>query len=336
MNTERLEMIFETQEEAISEEVTQIFCSMTEYTGLSHSVRFPGSMDNQRLQHEWSVSEYCNAPYIKPVVECAAREEATFLFSSQDEGRSWWIFDRDCDCKTVAGYQDGYDKVSCGCQGGTFASSRFTFTILYHTPEVGAFLSSFLAPIFIMCTNLFTYLIPPETVESRFSLSSSAIVALVLFHSGMKTQTPLTGVFTFGDYVIAGCYIAIGVSMLVSASILSLKLEGKPHVALTVFRVFRALGPALSISLFYCAFFAPPVSQGMLAFIIVAAVVVYLVSRFSILRGWRRFCAAKNTRKGDSSPARSYQRFGLARCRRDDCRDCCEMLPCCLHSGCRP
>ena len=97
-----------------------------------------------------SVSEYCNAPYLKPKIdECAAPQGGggSFLFSGEGENSSWsgsW-FDRSCDCETVAGYEDGYDKVSCGCQGGRFKSSRFTFTILYTKPVIGAILSSFLA-----------------------------------------------------------------------------------------------------------------------------------------------------------------------------------------------
>ena len=44
---------------------------------------------------------------------------------------------------------------------------------------------------------------------------------------GMKAQTPLAGVVTKGDIFISGCYISILVSMIVSAVVLSLKVEGK-------------------------------------------------------------------------------------------------------------
>ena len=54
-------------------------------------------------------------------------------------------------------------------------------------------MSCFLAPIFISAINLATYLMPPETCETRMSIVQSGLVALVLYHAGIKSQVPLAG-----------------------------------------------------------------------------------------------------------------------------------------------
>jgi len=252
MNTERLEVVLELESERMTEEVSHIFCSMPEYSGLSHTVRFPGSIDNQRLSTSVKVTENCGPPFLRPVVQCVAPP-------GDDGSRPTYrpLFDKTCECDKVADFLEGYDTESCGCQGGRVASSRVTFTVLYHTPEVGAFVSAFLPPIFIMVVNLGAYLIPPQAIETRFSLSNSGLIALVLFHAGLKGQTPLTGVLTTADYVMIGCYFVIGVALVVSALLLTLKFEGHQAHAQLLFRVCRPLGPTLSLLLFFGALFPP-------------------------------------------------------------------------------
>ena len=54
--------------------------------------------------------------------------------------------------------------------------------------------SCFLAPIFISAINLATYIMPPEAIETRMSIVQSGIVALVLYHAGLKSQArPMRG-----------------------------------------------------------------------------------------------------------------------------------------------
>ena len=57
-------------------------------------------------------------------------------------------------------------------------------------------MSCFLAPIFISAISLATYLMPPETCETRISIVQSGLVALVLYHAGIKSQVPLAGGLT--------------------------------------------------------------------------------------------------------------------------------------------
>ena len=49
------------------------FCSMPEFSGLSNSIRFPGSIDNQRLSYSTRVEEHCSPPFIKPTRTCVER-----------------------------------------------------------------------------------------------------------------------------------------------------------------------------------------------------------------------------------------------------------------------
>ena len=83
--------------------------------------------------------------------------------------------DTACECEPVADYLEGYDRESCGCQGGRITSSRLSFAILYETPAAGAVISVYMAPAFIMVIALVTYSIPPKAVETRFSLAQANI-----------------------------------------------------------------------------------------------------------------------------------------------------------------
>ena len=48
----------------------------------------------------------------------------------------------------------------------------------------------------------------------------------MLFHAGLKAQTPVAGVLTLADKFMLGLYAVIGVSFLVSALMLSLHFGG--------------------------------------------------------------------------------------------------------------
>lgn len=316
MNTERLEIVLETQTEAMTRVERLLFCTMPEYSGLSQSVRFPGSLDNQRLSYESRVVETCGPPFQRPIRQClksagqgttpvdgreggasvspARWEDGSVdddrgeggggarVVHSEASGGTIHLFDQTCECDTVSDYREGYDRESCGCQGGRIPSSRLTFAVLYKTPEVGAAISAFMAPVFIMFVNLGTYLIPPKAIETRFSLSNSGLVALVLFHAGLKGQTPLTGVLTFADNVMIGCYLVLLISFVISAIILTLRFEERPIAAQVMFEWCRVLGPVYSILAFYGSLFSSMSSLS----IIVVCVVIFLA--FALFKG----CAA--------------------------------------------
>jgi hypothetical protein len=160
----------------------------------------------------------------------------------------------------VADYIPGHDRESCGCQGGRASASRVTFTILYRTPELGAFTSAFVVPCLIVLGNLFTYPMPPAAIEVRFSLANSMFIGLVLFHSTLKSAAPLAGVLTLADRVMVGAYCVVFSSLIVSLTILTLRhsKSAASHAhAHTVWVHTRYLGPLLSCLLFYGTFGAP-------------------------------------------------------------------------------
>ena len=47
---------------------------------------------------------------------------------------------------------------------------------------------------------------PPETCETRMSIVQSGLVALVLYHAGLKSQVPLAAVLTLADRVLLVLY----------------------------------------------------------------------------------------------------------------------------------
>jgi len=234
---------------------------MPEYMGLSNSIRFPGSIDNQRLSYSAKVEEHCSPPFLRPARTCAAEAAGHQQSAAGVGGYLGYLgyMDETCECEVVADYLEGYDRESCGCQGGRTAAARLTFTILYRTPEVGAFTSAFMAPLTIMVANLFSYILPPAAFETRFSLSTSSLISLVLFHAGLKAQTPLAGVLTLADRIMIGAYASVLISLLLSSLLITLShttnRSGEPHpmavsLASIIFENTRLLGPLLSALLF--------------------------------------------------------------------------------------
>lgn len=154
--------------------------------------------------------------------------------------------------------------------------------------------------------NLFSYIMPPAAIETRFGLSTSSLVSLVLFHAGLKAQTPLAGVFTLADRIMIGAYISVLASLLLSSVLITLYLTttttGEPHptaraVAMTIFENTRLLGPLLSVFLFLGAFTAhlPPLA--------LAASSVSLLGGCGLLTGARYWLARYLRDKGGTPRA---------------------------------
>ena len=158
INRERLEIVLESQPEALSAAEGLFFCTMPEYvaaspppnaapapdpaalpppprpeacsctarlgsthrrySGLADSIRFPGSIDNQRLSYAAKVEEHCSPPFVKPQRECRADEGETSLLRQSATTSLSTYMDVECECEAVADYLEGYDRESCGCQGG--------------------------------------------------------------------------------------------------------------------------------------------------------------------------------------------------------------------------
>ena len=119
-----------------------------------------------------------------------------------------------------------------------------------------------MAPLAIIVANLFTYILPLGVIETRFGLSTSSLVSLVLFHAGLKAQAPLAGVLTLADRIMIGCYLMVLSSLLLSSLLITLHFtttkDGSPHpmgrsLARTIFENTRLLGPLLSLLLFFGA-----------------------------------------------------------------------------------
>jgi hypothetical protein len=65
---------------------------------------------------------------------------------------------------------------------------------------------------------------------------------------------PVTGVLTLADRVMIGSYAVVLSAFAVSFAILCSALEGHPRVAERIHGHMRALGPLVSCSLFFFAF----------------------------------------------------------------------------------
>ena len=78
--------------------------------------------------------------------------------------------------ETLNGARVGFLAVADA--SGRATAARLTFTILYRTPELGAFTSTFMAPLTIMIANLFSYIMPPAAIETRFGGAEAYVLSL--------------------------------------------------------------------------------------------------------------------------------------------------------------
>lgn len=237
LNVEALELMLEETRDSTTYSATRLFCHMPEYSGLSDSIRLPGTIDNRLLTYSWRVRETCNPPYYRPVRQCSNNASS--------------LFEEMCDCVPVEDFDDDgfFDRESCGCRGGRRPATRFFFSVNFRFPEVAAVLTAFLAPVVISFVNLASYLVPPDAIETRFNLCGSTLLATVMFHVSLKQQTPQSSVLTLADRVMFAIYTVIVSSFLISTIIMMAHFAKYRRLTKGLFLLFRPVGPGLSLAL---------------------------------------------------------------------------------------
>ena len=80
----------------------------------------------------------------------------------------------------------------------------------------GAFMKTIFAALVIVLVGMLSYLLRVEDAKERLALTSSTLVAIVLYHISLVASVPATGYLTFVDKFMVATYVVIFLSLVVS------------------------------------------------------------------------------------------------------------------------
>lgn len=146
-----------------------------------------------------------------------------------------WLFRNKLD---VHVYEDAYPNIS-----GLF--SRYQLSITAYKPWLSAFINNLFPVLIIMLVGFLSFLLSLEAAGERLTLTSSTLVALILFHISLNSSIPPHSSLTFADKFMIVNYIAISISIAISAIMLVLRDAGNTESALGLNRWTRWVVPVL-------------------------------------------------------------------------------------------
>lgn len=100
---------------------------------------------------------------------------------------------------------------------------RYIFSVTVYKPWLSSFINNLFPVLVIMLAGLLSFLIRPEAAGERLALTSSTLVALILFHINLNTALPPMNFLTYADKFMLVNYLTASLSTGVSAIILVLK-----------------------------------------------------------------------------------------------------------------
>lgn len=106
-------------------------------------------------------------------------------------------------------------------RGGLY--SRFLFSAVVYKPWVSSFINYLLPVLIIMLVSFLSFLLGSDAAGDRLTLSSSALVALILFHININNSIPPLTTLTYADKFMLVNYLASAITIAVSAVILFLR-----------------------------------------------------------------------------------------------------------------
>ncbi len=145
-----------------------------------------------------------------------------------------WSFRNQMDVTT---YEDAYPNNL----GGLY--SRFELSITAYKPWLSSFINNLLPVFIIMLVGFLSFLLSPEAAGDRLTLTSSTLVALILFHLSLNNALPPLASFTYADKFMIVNYLAISISTAISAVMLVLRDGGHVEAALRLNRWTRLAIP---------------------------------------------------------------------------------------------
>ena len=93
---------------------------------------------------------------------------------------------------------------------------RIDIWMFLERDRFGAFMKTIFAALVIVLVGMLSYLLRVEDAKERLALTSSTLVAIVLYHISLVASVPATGYLTFVDKFMVATYVVIFLSLVVS------------------------------------------------------------------------------------------------------------------------
>ncbi|KAJ9450264.1 hypothetical protein DIPPA_25409 [Diplonema papillatum] len=237
IDTQRLHVLLEDMAESTSDDPSITFCHLDAFSGLSTSARYFPGMTLKIGDKPWTVDT----------------TDACWPYSRYPDA----YVDGVCNDDGINPNPVRYDKealplgdVSCSCLGGTKASSRYAFNIVFERPVLPSFMKTFLPAIFITVVNQGVWFLHPKVYETRLGVCGSSLISGVMYHVSLASNTPETSVMTWADrFMVVVYYNNLVAFILVFYQTVLYQAEME-RLSWTAFRLTRMWGPMVAILTF--------------------------------------------------------------------------------------
>jgi hypothetical protein len=101
--------------------------------------------------------------------------------------------------------------------------SRYAFSITIGHPIFSSFMNSLFAAAVIVLVGLLSFIMRPDAAGERLALTSSTLVAAILYHISLNSAIPPVGYLTYADKFMIANYVIVSLSVGISAALMLLK-----------------------------------------------------------------------------------------------------------------
>jgi hypothetical protein len=112
--------------------------------------------------------------------------------------------------------QSGSDVTAVSYQLDPTQYDRVDVWMFLERDRFGAFMKTIFAALVIVLVGMLSFLLRVDDAKERLALTSSTLVAIVLYHISLVAGVPATGYLTFVDRFMVATYVVIFLSLMVS------------------------------------------------------------------------------------------------------------------------
>jgi hypothetical protein len=112
--------------------------------------------------------------------------------------------------------QNGSEVAAVSYLQDPITYDRIDIWMFLERDRFGAFMKTIFAALIIVLVGMLSYLLRVEDAKERLALTSSTLVAIVLYHISLVAGVPSTGYLTFVDKFMVATYVVIFLSLVVS------------------------------------------------------------------------------------------------------------------------
>ncbi len=132
--------------------------------------------------------------------------------------------------------------------------SQYVYNIKIARIGFNSFFKTFLPVLFIMLIALFTFIMDPDKITTRLTVTTSSLVASVMFHISISNQIPPVGYLTIADQFMILTYFILLASAVLNIIMLELLEQRKTELVEKIHRKTE-YGVFIVVPVLYILFF---------------------------------------------------------------------------------